>query len=151
MRLCSTNWYSARLHPSADPQVLHRDGHGADAGNTRGVAAQVRQHLLQRRPFAARLELDEHTSVVERVAADDGCHIGDMRGLAVRVGDLLLQGDHRLEGDILTRLGRSWPMSSCGNRPLGVTMSSQAVPASVTKKTISIHGLWRRLVCSVRS
>ena len=27
-------------------------------------------------------------------------------------------------------------MSSCGNRPLGVTMSSHAVPASVTKKTI---------------
>ena len=45
----------------------------------------------------------------------------------------------------------SCPMSSCGNSPLGVIMSNHAVPTSVAPKTTSIHGLWRRLICSVRS
>ena len=51
---------------AADAQVLHRHREGADAGDARGVAAQIGQHLLQRRALAPRLELDEHAAGVER-------------------------------------------------------------------------------------
>ena len=38
----------------------------------------------------------------------------------------------------------SWPVSSCGKKPLGIAKYSQTVAATVAKNTSSMSGLKRR-------
>ena len=108
---------------AADPQVLHRHRDRPDAGDVRRVAAQVRQHLLQRRPLAARLQLDVHLAVVERVCRRRWAPRWQRRATSGRPPRPAAAAPTMASNETSWRASvdtESWPMSSWGNRPLGV-------------------------------
>ena len=141
----------ALARPAAEAEILDRDDEAADAGDAAEVAAQVGHHLravgarsalgfsstknrpLLSVPAAPTLPMIEATWATcgERSStASASCCSACMAG-----NEMSWRASVWIE---------SWPMSSCGKKPLGMSRNSQTVTPTVAMNSTSISGRARR-------